>query len=33
MAEKNSKRFDGIRLIAYLCTFKPTKKKNEELLR
>ncbi len=33
MAEKNGKRFDSIRFIAYLCTFKPTKKKNEELLR
>ena len=31
MAEKNGKRFDSIRFIAYLCTFKPTKKKNEEV--
>ena len=26
MAEKNSKRFDGIRLIAYLCTIKSGQK-------
>ena len=32
MAEKNGKRFDNIRFIAYLCTIKPTKKTNEEML-